>query len=80
MEKRHNYVRKVAEVAVQCFITNDRPNVCGLVLAGSSGVHPSRSAPDPGKSLTTVPLGLSPVQVLRRRHQAAFVLSGAFRR
>lgn len=35
-EKRHNYVRKVAEVAVQCFITNDRPNVQGLVLAGSA--------------------------------------------
>lgn len=24
MEKRHNYVRKVAETAVQLFITNDR--------------------------------------------------------
>merc|ERR1711981_1055360 len=36
MEKRHNYVRKVAEVAVQMFITNDRPNVAGLVLAGSA--------------------------------------------
>ncbi len=35
-EKRHNYVRKVAEVAVQCFITNDRVNVAGLVLAGSA--------------------------------------------
>lgn len=33
-EKRHNYVRKVAELAVQHFITNDRPNICGLVLAG----------------------------------------------
>jgi len=36
LEKRHNYVRKVAEVAVQMFITNDRPNVAGLVLAGSA--------------------------------------------
>ncbi|GLE05738.1 hypothetical protein PINS_up014786 [Pythium insidiosum] len=36
MEKRHNYVRKVAEVATQMFITNDRPNVTGLVLAGSA--------------------------------------------
>jgi len=36
MEKRHNYVRKVAETSVQCFITNDRVNVCGLVLAGSA--------------------------------------------
>lgn len=35
-EKRHNYVRKVAEIAVQVFITNDRPNVAGLVLAGSA--------------------------------------------
>lgn len=36
MEKRHNYVRKVAEVATQLYITNDRPNVAGLVLAGSA--------------------------------------------
>lgn len=36
MEKRHNYLRKVAETAVQCFITNDKPNVSGLVLAGSA--------------------------------------------
>lgn len=33
-EKRHNYVRKVAEFATQIFITNDRPNVSGLILAG----------------------------------------------
>ena len=36
MEKRHNYVRKVAEHAVQNFITNNRPNVTGLILAGSA--------------------------------------------
>jgi len=36
LEKRHNFVRKCAEVAVQCFITNDRPNVKGLILAGSA--------------------------------------------
>ncbi|CDI82110.1 eukaryotic peptide chain release factor subunit, putative [Eimeria acervulina] len=36
MEKRHNYVRKVAETAVQMFITQDKVNVCGLVLAGSA--------------------------------------------
>ncbi|KAG5475931.1 hypothetical protein CUR178_03645 [Leishmania enriettii] len=36
MERRHNYVRKVAESAVSYFITNDRPNVRGLVLAGSA--------------------------------------------
>jgi peptide chain release factor subunit 1 len=35
-EKRHNYVRKVAELAVQNFITNDKVNVTGLVLAGSA--------------------------------------------
>jgi len=36
LEKRHNYVRKVAEVATQIFISNDKPNVAGLVLAGSA--------------------------------------------
>lgn len=35
-EKRHNYVRKVAELAVQHFITNDKVNVQGIVLAGSA--------------------------------------------
>lgn len=35
-EKRHNYVRKVAELATQYFITGDKPNVTGLVLAGSA--------------------------------------------
>lgn len=36
MEKRHNYVRKVAELATQFFVTDDKPNVMGLVLAGSA--------------------------------------------
>jgi peptide chain release factor subunit 1 len=36
LEKRHNYVRKVAELTTSLFITNDRPNVSGLVLAGSA--------------------------------------------
>ncbi|VDK29337.1 unnamed protein product [Anisakis simplex] len=36
MEKRHNYVRKVAETAVEMFIRNDKVNVAGLVLAGSA--------------------------------------------
>lgn len=36
VEKRHNYMRKVSELATQFFITNDRPNVAGLVLAGSA--------------------------------------------
>jgi len=35
-EKRHNYVRKVAELAVQNFITSDKVNVAGLILAGSA--------------------------------------------
>merc|ERR1712194_976788 len=36
LEKRQNYKRKVAEIAVQMFLTNDRPNVKGLFLAGSA--------------------------------------------
>lgn len=36
MEKRHNYLKKVCEVATQVFISNDRPNINGLVLAGSA--------------------------------------------
>lgn len=35
-EKRHNYIRKVAETAIQVFITNDKVNVSGIVLAGSA--------------------------------------------
>jgi peptide chain release factor subunit 1 len=35
-EKRHNYVRKVYELATQHFITNDVPNIKGLILAGSA--------------------------------------------
>jgi len=34
LEKRHNYVRKIAELCTQFFITNDKPNIAGLVLAG----------------------------------------------
>lgn len=36
LEKRHNYVRKCAEMAVQFFITDNKCNVAGLVLAGSA--------------------------------------------
>jgi peptide chain release factor subunit 1 len=36
LEARHNYIRKVAELSIQHFITNDLPNVKGLVLAGSA--------------------------------------------
>ncbi|KAG2443213.1 hypothetical protein HYH02_009287 [Chlamydomonas schloesseri] len=46
VEKRHNYVRKVAEMAVQFFITNDRPNVSGLVLAGSADFKTELSQSD----------------------------------
>jgi len=46
MEKRHNYVRKVAETAVQLFITNDKPNVTGLILAGSADFKSELSGSD----------------------------------
>lgn len=36
LEKRHNYVRKCAELAVQYFITDNKCNVAGIVLAGSA--------------------------------------------
>jgi peptide chain release factor subunit 1 len=36
LEKRHNYVRKCAEMAVQFFITDNKCNVAGIVLAGSA--------------------------------------------
>jgi peptide chain release factor subunit 1 len=36
MQKRQHYVMKVAEAAVQHFITNDKANIAGLVLAGSA--------------------------------------------
>jgi len=35
-ERRHNYLRKVAESLTAAFITNDAPNVKGLILAGSA--------------------------------------------
>ncbi|KAJ2602361.1 translation termination factor eRF1 [Coemansia sp. RSA 1721] len=35
-EKRHHYIRKVAETAVQVFITDNKVNVSGLILAGSA--------------------------------------------
>jgi peptide chain release factor subunit 1 len=46
LEKRHNYVRKVAEAATQMFITNDKPNVSGLVLAGSAEFKAKLNASD----------------------------------
>jgi len=46
MEKRHNYVRKVAEVATTLFISNDKPNICGLILAGSADFKTELSQSD----------------------------------
>mmetsp|Transcript_5614 Transcript_5614/g.15085 ORF Transcript_5614/g.15085 Transcript_5614/m.15085 type:complete len:449 (-) Transcript_5614:453-1799(-) len=36
LEKRHNYVRKVSEIATQCFISDAKPNIQGLIIAGSA--------------------------------------------
>ena len=37
LEKRHNYVRKVAEMATQLFVPDgQKPNIQGLILAGSA--------------------------------------------
>jgi peptide chain release factor subunit 1 len=36
MEKRHNYIRRVAEEAVRLFISNDKVTVAGIVMAGSA--------------------------------------------
>jgi peptide chain release factor subunit 1 len=46
MEKRHNYIRKVAEIATQLFVSNDRPNVTGLILAGSADFKTELSSSD----------------------------------
>lgn len=45
-EARRNYVRKVAELAVQHFITADKVNVAGLVLAGSAELKTDLSSSD----------------------------------
>lgn len=36
VEKRQNYLKKVAELTTTFFISNDRPNIAGLILAGSA--------------------------------------------
>ncbi|CAO1355578.1 unnamed protein product [Diamesa hyperborea] len=46
MEKRHNYVRKVAEVATTLFISNDKPNIAGMILAGSADFKTELSQSD----------------------------------
>ena len=35
-EQRHNFVRKAAELCKQKFIEEDKPNVKGLIIAGSA--------------------------------------------
>jgi len=45
-EKRHNYLRKVAELTNGHFITDDKPNVAGLVLAGSANFKTELSQSD----------------------------------
>ena len=54
MEKRHNYVGKVAEVAIQMFITNDKVNVTGLVLAGSADFKTELSLSDMFDPVSTI--------------------------
>ena len=54
MEKRHNYVGKVAEVAIQMFITNDKVNVTGLVLAGSADFKTELSLSDTFDPVSTI--------------------------
>jgi len=46
LEKRHNYLRKVAELSVQFFITNDKVNVTGLILAGLADFKNELAASD----------------------------------
>jgi peptide chain release factor subunit 1 len=45
-EKRHHYVRKVAELTTQHFISDDMPNVKGIVLAGSANFKNDLSGSD----------------------------------
>ncbi|KAF5199891.1 Eukaryotic peptide chain release factor subunit 1-1 [Thalictrum thalictroides] len=48
MEKRHNYVRKTAELATQLYINpaTSQPNVLGLILAGSADFKTELSQSD----------------------------------
>lgn len=64
MEKRHNYVRKVAEVAVTLFISSDRPNVAGLVLAGSADFKTELSQSDMFDPVSSFCIYLSDVNEL----------------
>merc|ERR1712021_320210 len=46
LEKRHNYVRKVAEMAAQLLITEDKVNCTGIILAGSADFKTELSQSD----------------------------------
>merc|ERR1711907_52475 len=46
LEKRHNYVVKIAELANQLYLSNDKINVTGLILAGSADFKNVLSAND----------------------------------
>ncbi|KAL3693126.1 hypothetical protein R1sor_006777 [Riccia sorocarpa] len=48
MEKRHNYVRKTAELATQFYVNpqTSQPNVAGLILAGSADFKTELSQSD----------------------------------
>merc|ERR1711990_1066011 len=46
LEKRHNYVVKIAELSNQLFLTDDKINVTGLILAGSADFKNVLSAND----------------------------------
>lgn len=65
MEKRHNYVRKVAETAVQMYIANDRPNVSGLVLAGSADFKTELSQSDMFDPVSLPPLSYLNIKLFR---------------
>jgi len=46
LEKRHNYLRKVAELARSLFIEDDKVNCVGLILAGSADLKSELNSSD----------------------------------
>lgn len=67
---------QVAEMATQFFITNDRPNVAGLVLAGSADFKTELSQSDMfDPRLQAVVLGV--VDVSYGEQQRGLTLAGA---
>lgn len=65
MEKRHNYVRKVAETAVQLFVSNDKVNVAGMVLAGSADFKTELSQSDMFDPVS-LSVFIKTIQILKR--------------